>query len=383
MRRGLRDGSPGRRRSRRWPPRPGRPRRCGARECRGRWCRWWPRGSSPVNSRPAGAPSFSDMGSSSWESDYWALRQEVGAAWVPRDVVRVVGPEAVSYLQGQLSQDVEALTAGRSAESLLLSPQGKIDALVRVTRTADDELLIDVDGGYGEAVVSRLRRFKLRTKVEIGVLAWRCLSLRGPRVADLALGAGLALSADWPGLPGADLVGEEPTLPDGARLCDTAAWDAVRVEAGVPRMGAELTERTIPAEAGVVDRTVSFTKGCYTGQELVARRARPRRVRARSRERPAPAAEHGAWRVHDHDPGLHLGRAAVGVRADDDPGRGGGAGARKPVGHRGRTERCDRGCDGRGPTPRRRRVGGDSRQRRARRAVVRPGRPRRPLPGTG
>jgi len=211
------------------------------------------------------------MGSSSWESDYWALRQEVGAAWVPRDVVRVVGPEAVSYLQGQLSQDVEALTAGRSAESLLLSPQGKIDALVRVTRTADDELLIDVDGGYGEAVVSRLRRFKLRTKVEIGVLAWRCLSLRGPRLADLALGAGLALSADWPGLPGADLVGEEPTLPDGARLCDTAAWDAVRVEAGVPRMGAELTERTIPAEAGVVDRTVSFTKGCYTGQELVAR----------------------------------------------------------------------------------------------------------------
>ena len=77
------------------------------------------------------------MGSTSWESDYWALRHEVGAAWVARDMVRVVGPEAVSYLQGQLSQDIETLTAGGSAESLLLSPQGKIDALVRVIRTAD------------------------------------------------------------------------------------------------------------------------------------------------------------------------------------------------------------------------------------------------------
>ena len=215
------------------------------------------------------------MGSSSWESDYWALRQEVGAAWVPRDVVRVVGPEAVSYLQGQLSQDVEALTAGRSAESLLLSPQGKIDALVRVTRTADDELLIDVDGGYGEAVVSRLRRFKLRTKVEIDALELRCLALRGPGVAELGPAtrewAGLTLPADWPGLPGVDLVGEDPPVPDGVRLCDRSALEALRVEAGVPKMGAELTERTIPAEAGVVERAVSFTKGCYTGQELVAR----------------------------------------------------------------------------------------------------------------
>jgi folate-binding protein YgfZ len=218
-----------------------------------------------------------------WEQDYRSLRSDVGAVWVPRDVVRVAGPEAVSYLQGQLSQDVEALSAGASAESLLLSPQGKIDALIRVTRTADDELLIDVDGGHGEAVVARLRRFKLRTKVDIEALDWRCLELRGPRATDVARTthgwAGLTLPADWPGLPGVDLVGEEPAVPDGVRLCGSAAWDAVRVEAGVPRMGAELTERTIPAEAGVVERAVSFTKGCYTGQELVARiDSRGRRV---------------------------------------------------------------------------------------------------------
>src|SRR5205807_10235557 len=154
-------------------------------------------------------------------------------------------------------------------------PQGKIDALVRVTRTGGDELLLDVDGGYGEAVVSRLARFKLRTKADIEALRWRCLALRGPRLADLDLGAherdGLALAADWPGLTGVDLVGEDPAVPDGVPLCDLAALEAVRVEAGIPKMGSELTERTIPAETGLVERAVSFTKGCYTGQELVAR----------------------------------------------------------------------------------------------------------------
>src|SRR5436305_2568552 len=190
------------------------------------------------------------MRDAGWDEDYRSLRHEVGAVWVPRDVVRTAGPEAVSYLQGQLSQDVEGLPLGGSAESLLLSPQGKIDALVRVTRTAEDELLVDVDGGYGEAVVSRLRRFKLRTKVEIEALELRCLALRGPGLAELGPAtrewAGLTLPADWPGLPGVDLVGEDPPVPDGVRLCDQPAWEALRVEAGGPKMGAELTERPIP-----------------------------------------------------------------------------------------------------------------------------------------
>jgi folate-binding protein YgfZ len=69
-----------------------------------------------------------------------------------------------------------------------------------------------------------------------------------------------------------DLVGREPVLPSGVELVDLDVLDAVRIEAGVPTLGAELTERTIPAEIdGLVDKTVSFTKGCYTGQELVAR----------------------------------------------------------------------------------------------------------------
>ncbi|MGH9181733.1 MAG: hypothetical protein ACRDY5_08465, partial [Acidimicrobiales bacterium] len=70
--------------------------------------------------------------------DYWALRREAGVVELARDFLRVAGPDAVSFLQGQLSQDVAALAVGTSAESLLLQPQGKVDALLRVTRTAHD-----------------------------------------------------------------------------------------------------------------------------------------------------------------------------------------------------------------------------------------------------
>ena len=205
--------------------------------------------------------------------DYLALRQEVGAVWLARDFLRVRGPDAVSFLQGQLSQDLAALEVGSAADSLLLQPQGKVDALVRVTRTGEDEMVVDVEGGFGQAVQDRLQRFKLRVKAELEPLPWKCLGLRGPGAhqVDVDGGGGLVLHNDWPGLPGVDVVGEAPSVPEGVRTCGAEAWEAVRIEAGIPAMGAELTEKTIPAEAGLVERTVSFTKGCYTGQELVAR----------------------------------------------------------------------------------------------------------------
>ena len=206
--------------------------------------------------------------------DYLALRTDVGSFELPRDFLRVVGPDAVSWMQGQLSQDVAALAVGASADSLLLQPQGKVDALVRVTRMGADELVLDVDEGYGEAVLARLRRFKIRIKADVEPLDWHALALRGPRAAAVAAGAtgGTVVPADWPGLPGVDVIGEAPALAEPpVRRCGLEAWETVRIEAGIPAMGAELTERTIPAEAGIVARTVSFTKGCYTGQELVAR----------------------------------------------------------------------------------------------------------------
>jgi folate-binding protein YgfZ len=190
-------------------------------------------------------------------------------------VVRVSGPDAVGFLQGQLSQDIESLAIGRSAWSLLLQPTGKVDAWLRVTRDEDDAMILDVDGGWGDALLQRLNRFKLRTKCEIEPVAgWRCLAVRNTN-SEIAPDDATARPIVWPGTTGADLLGPDgqPQPPLDINLADYATYERARIEAGVPALGRELTEATIPVEAGqwLVDASVSFTKGCFTGQELVAR----------------------------------------------------------------------------------------------------------------
>ncbi|MFN0027770.1 MAG: YgfZ/GcvT domain-containing protein [Acidimicrobiales bacterium] len=193
-----------------------------------------------------------------------------------REVIEAVGPDTERFLQGQLSQDVVALAVGASTYSLLLAPQGKVDALLRITRTAEDRYLLDVDAGWGEAVLSRLGRFKLRTKCQLTLLeGWTCWAVRGGVGASLPEPEGAEIVADacWPVLTGFDRLGPDVSPQSSLPVVDTARYDEWRVAAGVPAMGAELDEHTIPAEAGrwLIEHAVSFTKGCYTGQELVAR----------------------------------------------------------------------------------------------------------------
>jgi folate-binding protein YgfZ len=225
-----------------------------------------------------------------FDEDYGALRHGTGAVALERDVVRVSGKDALGYLQGQCSQDLSALRAREAAHALLLSPQGKLDALVRVTYLDDQDLLLDVDAGYGDNVKARLDRFKLRVKVAMEPLSWRCVALRGPGAPEMGsgvttgAGTSLVLPYEWNGVVGVDLLGEAPQVPPGARECSFEAWESVRVEAGIPAMGAELDERTIAAEADLLDKCVSLAKGCYTGQEIVARlEARGNRVARRLR----------------------------------------------------------------------------------------------------
>ena len=132
------------------------------------------------------------------------------------DIVRVEGPDAATFLQGQLSQDLD----GGGEWTFVLEPSGHIVALARLTRDGE-AFALEVDAGLGERVEARLRKFLLRTKATIT---------------------------------------REPGATD----------EAARVAEGRP--GApEFDERAVPAETGWTDRAVSFTKGCYTGQELVAR----------------------------------------------------------------------------------------------------------------
>jgi folate-binding protein YgfZ len=230
------------------------------------------------------------------------------AAVLARDVVLVRGPDAATFLQGQLSQDVAALEVGGSAFSLLLQPQGKVDAWLRVTRTADDQFALDVDAGWGEHVITRLKRFLLRTKAEIEPVDWPVTAILDSSVP-LPAGAHRAVSE----LPNDGYVALNAGVPEGATDVGPGVYEDLRVRAGVPRMGRELDESTIPASAGIVDRSVSWTKGCYTGQELVARiDSRGDKVPTKLRRITGEVPEGATLHVGDREVG-HVTSAAAGA----------------------------------------------------------------------
>jgi folate-binding protein YgfZ len=228
-----------------------------------------------------------------------------GAALVdrcPRGAVLVDGPDALPYLQSLLSQDIAGLADGQGAHALLLQPQGKLDTDLRLLRVGSDAWL-DCEVGRGEALAASLRRFKIRIKAEVEdrTGGWGCLTLRGPEVAarveaaggpalpgeahahvpwGWGTGATRLVRADWPGgPPGADLVGPVGELSGvwtalvaaGFTAAGLTAYEAARVRAGVPRQGLDIDEKTIPQEAFLELDAVSFTKGCFLGQELVCR----------------------------------------------------------------------------------------------------------------
>lgn len=159
-----------------------------------------------------------------------------------RDVVTVIGADARKYLHGQIAQDIQSLAAGESRWTLVLQPTGKVDVLARIRCVDDETFELDTEVGYGDELAARLNRFRIRVAAEIAT------SQR-----DLA---GSAL-CDWWG-------SGEWNPGDG--------YEERRVAAGWPAMGSEIEPgERIPAEVGIANASVNFTKGCYPGQELVER----------------------------------------------------------------------------------------------------------------
>jgi len=176
----------------------------------------------------------------------------------------VSGADALTYLHSQISQDIRSLGEGQSAYTFVLQPTGKVDVLARVRRLSTDSFLLDTDAGFGEQLLARLNRFKIRVKADIVGAAAAVVAVRG---ADGCPADGVAA---W----GRD---DAYDLFDGARPPGDVRHGSLddlllaRIEAGWPAMGSEITDASIPAETGVVAAAVSFTKGCYPGQELVER----------------------------------------------------------------------------------------------------------------
>jgi tRNA-modifying protein YgfZ len=196
------------------------------------------------------------------------------AGWFdnPRDVVQVAGPDAQTYLHSQLSQEMRDLEVGDSRWTFVLQPTGKVDVLARVLRVGEHEFVVDTDAGYGAAMLARLARFKIRFKVELEPVSWRCVSVRGAGASRVAVPPScFAAACGWPGIEGIDLLGPSPSAPPGWDEIGMLDVSRMRIETGWPAMGSEIIDSTIPGETGIIPLTVSFTKGCYPGQELVER----------------------------------------------------------------------------------------------------------------
>jgi folate-binding protein YgfZ len=186
---------------------------------------------------------------------------------VARDAVQVSGPDALTYLQGQISQELRPMAVGASRWTLLLQPNGRVDVLARVWRTDEETFVLDTDAGFGDELLARINRFKIRVKADVEPLAWRYLAVRGTDGDARPDGAVVGWwDRDF------DLLGPDPRPPDGIGSGSALDLEVARIEAGWPAMGAEIVPgEQIPGEIGVVPVAVDFKKGCYPGQELVER----------------------------------------------------------------------------------------------------------------
>jgi hypothetical protein len=170
-----------------------------------------------------------------------------------------------------LTQDVEALGLGASTWSFILDPKGSIEALVRVTRIGHDRITLDTEEGCGDLVRGRLDGLLFRTDVRFSQTAWQGIAWRGTGAAERVVDIPIKGSVPMVGIEAFDVVGPDVTMPPEEELGHPDELERIRIAGGWPAMGKELTGGITPAMTGLVPWTVSFEKGCFTGQELVAR----------------------------------------------------------------------------------------------------------------
>ena len=211
----------------------------------------------------------------------------------PRAFVRVAGPDACDYLQRMLSNDVAAVDVGESCEALLLTAKARVIAPMVVVRRGKEDFLLLTEPELGERLRAELLRMRFAAKAEIEAEEHESHLRLGPG-AEPEDGA-LSLPTSDYGVPGWEIVGS--FAPAGAQELSEDELEALRIRAGTPRWGREIDDRVLPAEAGLVERAASLTKGCYPGQEPIARlhyrghANRGLRVLAVDDELPEPDAE--------------------------------------------------------------------------------------------
>ncbi len=263
------------------------------------------------------------------DGQYRLLRE--GAGFLDRSSrgkLEVRGPDAADFLQSQLTNDVEALSAGEGCYAALLDRKGHLQADARVLRLDGGRFWLDTEPIAREVVHRHLSTYRIGREAEVDDLTdgHAILSVIGPAAAEVT-GAGplrpehAHRDAELGGVrcrlvatdlgvdvfcerAGAQAVAAE-LLAGGAGEVSEDAAEILRVESGRPRFGAEMTQQTMPQEAGINERAVSFTKGCYIGQETVARlhyKGKPNR-HLRGLRLEAPAEDGAVVRLGGRDVG--------------------------------------------------------------------------------
>ena len=237
-------------------------------------------------------------------AEYRALTEHCGLLdRSERGKLALTGSDAKSFLQGQVSNEIEALKPGEGVYATFLTPKGKMLGDLRILDSGP-ELLLDTERSALQELFNMIRRFSIGYDVELHKRTLECglLSLVGPEAVAIS-GASSLAPAEHSHSPmpvagvdarairtdiGVDLLcdaGDTERLREalsdaGAVPVSEAAAEALRIEHGRPRYGVDLDDTVIPQEAGLNERAVSFTKGCYVGQETVARlyyRGKPNR----------------------------------------------------------------------------------------------------------
>ncbi|HEX3799101.1 MAG TPA: aminomethyltransferase family protein [Verrucomicrobiae bacterium] len=243
-----------------------------------------------------------------WLAEHTALRSAAGVMDLSfRSRICLTGADRVRLLNGQVTNDVKRLQAGEGCYAALVTAKGKLQSDLNIFALAD-ELLLDFEPGFSAAIAERLEKYIIADDVQVvdASSAYGLLSVQGPKAETVVRGVGL--TADIPakamgfatikdatlgeiylanhartGSAGFDLfapVGSLGAVMDkliaaakeiGGRACGWQALETARIEAGVPRFGADMDETNLAPEAGIEARAISYSKGCYIGQEVIAR----------------------------------------------------------------------------------------------------------------
>jgi folate-binding protein YgfZ len=178
----------------------------------------------------------------------------------PRDFVAVRGPDAADFVQRMVSNDVAALAPGEACDALLLTPKARVIAPLRILRRSDGDFLILTEPGLGDLLQAQLVRARFAAKADVEPEEHTAAVTFGDRPPGAARAAEYGEGA-W------EVVDAAPAGPE----LGEPELERRRIEARGPAWGRELDDRVLPAEAGLVERAVSLTKGCYPGQEPIAR----------------------------------------------------------------------------------------------------------------